>query len=264
MGRFLELSGGDLPVFLLVLFRVSGVLLTAPVLGNQALPLGLKAFLAVALSAIFLPLLGKTPAPPEPSGPAYLAAVALELGVGLLIGFAASLLFAGVQFAGHLLDQELGLLAASLFDPVTDQPVSIVGQFKILLAMVVWLLVDGHHFLVSAILESFTSVPLLGFRWSDGVALTISDTLLTDMLRMGFTIAAPALFTLFLITIAMAFMARTVPEMNIFSLGFPLRMVVGFAVVALGVSLFVEGFRGAHEGHMAAVREFMRLMGGGS
>ena len=264
MERLLDLTTGEFPAFLLVFFRMTGVFLFAPVLGNQALPLGLKGFLSLLLAFLFFPLVDRAGVTVDASGPAYLLAAAAELGVGILIGFAASLLFAGVQFAGQILDQELGLLVANVLDPMTDQPISIVGQFKALLAMTVYLLIDGHHLLVSALLESYRAVPLLGLQLWAAPALFVSDAMMRDVLRMGVQIAAPALVTLFLITIALAFMARTVPEMNIFALGFALRLGVGLGVLALGVGLFVYGFQEAHFDHTRALRELMRLLGGGS
>src|SRR5437879_2984880 len=83
--------------------------------------------------------------------------VAWELEVWLLVGFAAALLFAGVQLGGHLIDQELGILQANLLDPMLNEQISIVGQFKVLLATLVYLLINGHHLLIAALSDSFRS-----------------------------------------------------------------------------------------------------------
>jgi len=105
-------------------------------------------------------------------------------------------------------------------------------------------------------------VPMMGLRFSEGAVLHLSDTLMRDLFRMAVEIAAPALVTLFLVTIAMAFMARTAPEMNIFALSFPLRMAVGFVVIALGVGLFVAGFESRAVQHSTAVRALVGMLGG--
>src|SRR5439155_13973417 len=110
---------------------------------------------------------------------------------------------------------ELGLLSASVFDPITNEQVSIVSQFKLFLAMVIYLLIDGHHLLLRAVAESFRAVPIGWLRVGKGAATHLSDTLLRDLFRMAVQIAAPSIVTMFLITIALAFMARTIPEMNI-------------------------------------------------
>lgn len=256
----LAADGG--PVFLLVLVRIAGVMMVAPVFGSQAVPAAVKIFLSLVLALLFLPFVQGQGAA-APAGAAALAtAVAGELAVGLLIGFVAALLFAAVQFGGHLIDQELGLQQAALLDPVLNEQISILGQFKVLLATLVWLLINGHHLLITSIADSFRAVPLTGLRFTEGAALHLSDTLMRDYFRMGLGIAAPALVTLFLITIAMAFMARTAPEMNVFALSFTLRLAVGLVVIALGVGLFVSGFESRALQQSAAVRVLTGLLGG--
>jgi flagellar biosynthetic protein FliR len=262
MGAITDFAANGGPVFLLVFFRVAGVMMIAPVFGSQTVPASLKIFLSLVLALLFFPLVqGQGAAVPADAG-ALAMAVAGELAVGLLIGFAAALLFAGVQFGGHLIDQELGLQQANLLDPVLNEQISIMGQFKVMLATLVWLLINGHHLLIRSISDSFRAVPLMGLRFSEGAALHLSDTMMRDFFRMGIGIAAPALVTLFLITIAMAFMARTAPEMNVFALSFTLRLAVGIVVIALGVGLFVTGFESRALEQSAAVRVLMGLLGG--
>jgi len=262
METILDLMRNDWPVFLLVFFRVSGVMMLAPVFGSAMTPAAVKIFLSLVLSLLFFPLVGGQGAPAAMDGAVLALAVAWELAVGLLIGFAAAMLFAGVQFGGHLIDQELGLLQANLLDPMLDEQISILGQFKVLVATLVYLLINGHHLLIGAVSDSFRAVPMMGLRFSEGAVLHLSDTLMRDLFRMAVEIAAPALVTLFLVTIAMAFMARTAPEMNIFALSFPLRMAVGFVVIALGVGLFVAGFESRAVQHSSAVRALLGMLGG--
>ena len=160
MEKMLGLGSGDLPVFLLAFFRVTGVMIPAPLFGSGVVPPMVKAFLSVVLAMLFFPLVGRPSMPVDP-GLGFLAvAAAQELAVGLLIGFAAALLFAAVQAGGQLIDQELGLLSAGVFDPVTNEQVSIISQFKLFLAMVIYLLIDGHHLLLRAVGESFRAVPI--------------------------------------------------------------------------------------------------------
>jgi len=262
MDTIADLAANGGPVFLLVLFRVAGVLMVAPVFGSQTVPAAVKVFLSLLLALLFFPFV-KGQGAAVPMEPVLLVlAVAWELAVGLLIGFAAALLFAGVQFGGHLIDQELGLQQANLLDPVLNEQISIMGQFKVLLATLVWLLINGHHLLIASISDSFRAVPLMGMRFTDGVALHLSDTLMRDFFRMGIGIAAPALVTLFLITIAMAFMSRTAPEMNIFALSFTLRLAVGVVVIALGIGLFVSSFENRAVQQSDAVQVLVGLLGG--
>jgi len=262
MEQILRAVTADGPVFLLVFFRITGVLMLAPIFGSGMAPAPVKIFLSLVLAVLFFPLLQAKDAPVGLEGTALVLAVIWELAVGLLIGFASALLFAGVQFGGHLIDQELGILQANLLDPMLNEQISIVGQFKVLLATVVYLLINGHHLLIAAVSDSFRAVPLLGLKFSQGAALHLSDTLMRDVFRMGIEIAGPALVTLFLVSIAMAFMARTAPEMNIFALSFSLRIAVGLIVVALGVGLFVAGFENRAIRQSSAVQTLVGMLGG--
>jgi len=262
MEGILDGASADARLFLLILCRVSGLVLVAPVFGSAALPHPAKAFFALVLAALFLPLVRRPEVVPPPEAGALLLAAGGELAVGLLLGFAASLLFAGVQLGGQLIDQELGFLMANVLDPVTNEQVSIVAQFKLILSVVVYLLLEGHHFLLTAVRDSFDAVPLMGARLSAGAALRVSDVLAGDLFRLAVQIAAPAMATLFLVTVAMALLARAVPEMNLFLLGFPARVAVGLAVLALGVGLFAAGFRAMQEGNAEGIRTLLRGLGG--
>jgi flagellar biosynthetic protein FliR len=262
MEKIFDLTGADARLFLLVLFRISGVLLVAPVFGSATIPHPAKISFALVLAVLFFPMVGRTGLSVEPAPAAYLLAAGGELVVGLLIGFAASLLFSAVQLGGQLIDQELGIMMANVIDPVSNEQVSVVAQFKLMLSVVVYLLIDGHHFLLTAVRDSFAAVPLLGVRVSGAAAARLSDALMGDLFRMAVQIAAPAMVTLFLITVAMAFMARAVPEMNVFILGFPVRIAVGLAVLAVGVGLFVHGFRAMHAANAGAVRALLGGLGG--
>jgi len=262
MDRILNVSTSDLPVFLLAFFRVSGVMMPAPLFGSGVVPPTVKIFVSLLMAVLFFPFVGRPEAPLDPNFGLYAVAVLQELGVGLLIGFAASLLFAAVQFGGQIIDQELGIMMANILDPITNEQISIIGQFKLFLATVVYLLIDGHHFLIKAVADSFRAIPIAGLRLSDGAVTYLSDTLVRDLFRAAVQIAAPSLVTLFLVTIALAFMARTVPEMNIFVLGFTLRVAVGLVVLAIGVGVFVYGLDPMIRREDGSLRRLIGLLGG--
>src|SRR5438045_2165199 len=160
MEHLVQSAAADGPVFLLVFFRITGVMMLAPVFGSAMAPAPVKIFLSVVLSLLFFPLVQSKGAPVAIEGTVLALAVAWELAVGLLIGFASAMLFAGVQLGGHLIDQELGILQANMLDPLLNEQISIMGQFKVLLATLVYLLINGHHLLIGAVSDSFRAVPL--------------------------------------------------------------------------------------------------------
>ena len=256
------LAPADLPVFLLALCRVSGVVALAPVFGTPMAPAPLKAFLSLVLAAVFFPLVRGAGVPADAGFLDLALAGAGELAVGLAIGFAAALLFAAVQLAGQILDQELGVQQAALLDPFSDAPVAVVGQFKVFLATLVYLLLNGHLLLLAAVGESFRAVPLLGASLREGAGLHLSSALPVDLFRMAAQIAAPALVTVFLVTLALAFMARGVPELNPFGTAIPVRFAAGLLVLAVGVGIFVSVFESQALRHHDSVRRLIGLLGG--
>jgi flagellar biosynthesis protein FliR len=261
MDGFGDLTRADLPLFLLALMRVSGMVFLAPVFGSPSHPPQVRALLSLLLALLFFPSIRGAGLAAPPDLWTLLLAAGGELAVGMAIGFASALLFAGVQFAGQIVDQELGIQQANLLDPFSGETISVVGQFKVFLATLVFLLIDGHHFLLQAVGDSFRTVPPLGFAPSAAAATALSDTMIADLFRMAVQIAAPTLVTLFLVTVALAFMARTVPELNIFILGFALRAGVGLGVVALGVGIFVSEFADRALRHAQTVTSVVRMLG---
>jgi flagellar biosynthetic protein FliR len=261
MDRILELGRAEAPFFALTFFRASGLVLPAPVLGSAALPAPLKGFLALALAAVFFPWVARPSTPPAGAFP-FLLAAAGEFAVGALVGFAAWILFAAVRSAGRLLDQELGISAAAVLDPLTPDASSILAGFKVLLAAVLYLLIDGHHLLIAALADSFRAVPLPAAAPSEATLAHAARTLPADLFRMAVQIAAPAWTAAFLVTIAAAFAARAVPDLNAFALTFALRILVGILVLAAGVGFFAENFRALHEAHAASVRRLVGRWGG--
>ncbi len=257
-----QFSTNDLQLFTLAWFRITGLMFVSPIFGSDTVPPRVKVLFSFVFAIIMFPLVPREGITVEPNFLLYIVWIFLELGVGMLLGFAATLLFAAVQFGGQLVDQEMGLAMANVIDPISNAQISIVGQFKVFLATLVYLLIDGHHFLLSAISQSFTVIPLLGLQYGEPVATLLTDTMMRDVFEIAIKVAAPSLVTLSLITIAMAFMARTVPEMNIFIVGFALRLAVGFLILVVGVSAFVHGFQRWSADHDFYLLTLMQMLGG--
>ncbi len=251
----------DLPHFLLVLARIGGAVAVAPVFGSRALPMGLRAAVAIALTVAFFPIVPRGVAP---SGAALVPAAASEAAVGLAMGFTASLVFAAIQSAGAILDQELGLSLATAFDPSTGEPVALVAQFKVVLAGAAYLLVDGHHLLLSALADSYRAVPMSGLSPDVSGAGALVATVGVALFAAAVKVAAPALVAVFAVTLGSAFLARAVPEANAFVGALPLRLVAGLAVLALGVGAAVSGFAASVRDGDDVVRSVAAWMGGRS
>jgi flagellar biosynthetic protein FliR len=255
-----NLTSADVQHFLLAFFRITGIVMVAPVFGSDQVPPQVRVWLSAILAGLFWPLVDRTGAVVASNLGLFLEAVVLELGAGLMIGMAARMLFVAVMFGGQLIGQELGLTMANVIDPITQEQVSVLSQMKLVLGTLVYLAIDGHHFLIRATAESFRAIPLMGMTLSGDAARLSVITLMQEALETGARIAAPAMAALLLTSVVLAIMARAVPEMNIFVIGFALRLIFGLAIVALAIPVFQYVFEQAYAEHERGVISVLRAL----
>ena len=165
---FFEMYAAQFVQFLLVFSRVTGTLASAPIFGSRVIPTIARIGLAVLLSLCVFPM---TTLPPDRQPSSLLVLfwwVLIELIYGLTAGYVASLFFNSVQMAGQLIDMQIGFGIVNVFDPQFGQQVPLIGNFKYLMAISVFLALQGHHILIGALADNFRSVPL-------GVQIYLSD-----------------------------------------------------------------------------------------
>ena len=235
-----------LPAWLLVLFRLSGILVMAPMLGARAIPAQIRVLWAVGLSFCVYPMLLSVGRPAaELIAPILdrglslwmmVPAVATELLIGLIIGYGASLPMMGMQVSGRIVDQQLGMALGGVFNPEIDEQSGVLGHFYFLLALAIFIILGGHRAMLHALVGSFDTIPLGGFR-PDLSLLDLLVGLLGSMFEIAIRVAAPLLCLIFLETLAMGFIIRTVPQINILSIGFPLRIIIGVALLVGSIGI---------------------------
>jgi len=256
----LELFLGRLDLFLLLFSRWTGLLATAPVFSHRLIPVQVRVALAVVFSLIALPLFAGEPALAFPGGLAL--AVIRELLTGMLVGFVASLLFSAIAFAGELLDIDLGFAVVNVLDPLSSQPVPMLGSLLQILALLFYLGVDGHHSLLLALLESYQAVPIAGL--SPGPDFTQHLVRAAgEIFRAGFLLASPVLAALFLATVALALVGRAVPQMNLFIVGLPAKTGAGLLLLALLIPVYTTAFAGLFDQIHRQVLDSLPLMAPG-
>ncbi|HHY93641.1 MAG TPA: flagellar type III secretion system protein FliR [Firmicutes bacterium] len=235
---------GSIPVLLLILMRLTGVFLAAPFWSSRMFPFPVKASLCLFLAVAVLPTVRVGPESLEVV--ALILAAVRELAWGALAGFAASLCFAAVQLAGYYLDFELGLGIANVIDPTFGAPVPVAGTFLYLLALVAFLSVDGHHLILAALIRSFQVIPpgsaVLAARGGQGLVAEAGS-----MFLLGAQLAAPLVIPMFLANVALGLVSRTVPQMNVFVVGLPLKSWVGILFLAMALPFYVAAFGGLQE-----------------
>lgn len=215
--------------YILILFRVGGLMIFAPLLGSALFAARIKVAAAAVISLALIPVI--TPQMPETLNLAFiLKAAAGETAVGLVLGYAANVIFVGVQLAGMQIGQQMGIGIASIFNPLLESQTSLIAQFYNLFAIFIYLAIGGHHLLLSALVDSFQTLPA-GWMVLSGGMLDMLISLFAHLFGIAFAVSAPVILALFLTTVAMGFVARTVPQMNILIVGFPVRALLALVVM---------------------------------
>jgi flagellar biosynthetic protein FliR len=228
----------QLGFFLLIFARISGIFTSAPIFGSRNVPLIIKAGLSLILSYILLPLLIQ----PNLNIPDillfYVVTVIGEFLIGLTMGFACSFIFYGIQMAGALLDTQIGFGIVNVFDPQFGQQVPLVGNFKYILAIMIFLTSNSHHLFLAAMVYSFKTIPVTHGLFRPELAEIIVDMVVTIFI-IALKISLPVLVALLLTDIALGILARTMPQMNIFVVGLPGKIIVGIFVLSLALPVYL-------------------------
>lgn len=220
-----------LPV-LLVFSRLGGLFLMAPVLGGQSIPVRVRVLLALALTLVVYPMVSQTtPLPLEPDMVSLIGIMATELLIGLSIGALATLPLLAVQAGGHFIGQQMALGIASVFDPATNADSGLIGQTLTFLLMTSFLAMGGLEIMLGGVIRSLELVPL-GAVTLDVIPLDLFVGLMSASFSVAVRVSAPVVCIIFVETLATGMIMKTVPQLNILSFGFPVKILAGLGMLA--------------------------------
>lgn len=248
--------------FLLVFVRIASFIVSAPVFSGRQIPWPYKVGLSAALSIICTSMV-KNPVE-EVALWTILILILKEFLVGIVLGMVAHIMFYAVQFAGSLMDIQIGFLMANLFDPTFGTNTQLTGQLQNILAILVLFTTDAHHLLIQGILSSFDWVLLEAFvpAWSDGRISTLILLGIGQMFMLGFMMAAPITGTLFVVDVAIGILARTVPQMNVFVVAPPIKILIHFALYIFVLPGFFYLLNVLFETMFDLMASILKIMGG--
>ena len=254
----MEIYVSQFVVFLLLFVRITALVVTAPVLGYQAVPVQVKVSLGLFLALVFYPLVS-VHAPAVDTRLIPLVVVALkEVCVGLLLGFALSLVLEGARFAGDVVSYSMGMSMANVIDPENSQNVSVISEFFYLITTLLFLLLNGHHFVIEALRLSYTAVPIGGLTFN--LLLGQGVVKLTGFVFLiAIKLAAPIVVALFLVDVGLGVLARVVPQMNVFMVSFPLKIAVGLMMLMTTGPMMIYVFKKLLVGFEGDVMTLVRL-----
>ncbi len=253
---------GQLNIFLLVLARVTGMLGATPFFASRSIPAQVKAAFALILTFALFPVAGAavgakagaadgaaagaaigltggmTQGIPLSDTYGFVAAVAGEVVVGFAFGVLVSMAFAIFQVAGEMIDIPIGFSLVNVMDPLAGQAQPIIARFFYVIALLVFLAIDGHLYLIEALARSFQMVPPGSFQWWPKTAEVLVKYLTASFL-LAVKVALPVVGALLVTDVAFGLVARAVPQINVFIVGFPAKILVGLVFLALMLPLII-------------------------
>lgn len=255
-----EFDPKDVVAFVLVLMRAAGIFLTAPVFSSRNIPVMVKASWILLVAFLVFPLVDFRALALPSSGIPLALAVVRELLIGFSVGLGATLIFTGIQLAGQIIDIQMGLGMVNIIDPMTNIQVSAMGQFYFMVATLVFLAANGHYYLLTGVVDSFNLIPLGQAHFSAALGTEMMN-LFAQVFFIAFRVGAPVIGALFITNMALGVVARTVPQMNVFIVGMPLNLAVGFLITVVSMSFFtfvLEGMFRGMKGDLAILLQAMR------
>lgn len=249
------------PAYMLVLCRISSFIVVAPVFSSRSLPVSFKAGISVFIALLVLLSVGFDH--PVPTDATYIVAILKEIMAGLVIGYTASLFFSLIQTAGSLIDMQIGLGMANILDPISGVSAPLFGNLKFMLMMLVFLSMNGHHYLLGAIMNSYKWLPLDNTlfhtvyegRMTEFLVRTFADTFM-----LALQISAPLVVAMFITDIGLGLLARTAPQYNVFVIGVPIKLIIGLALLTLLMPGFSTLFQIVFDRMFGALEKMFVIM----
>lgn len=249
-----------LEFFLLILVRISGFMVAAPIFSLRNIPMRVKLILAIAVAIIVFNTVPYREIEYSTTID-YAFVVILEMVAGLIMGFMANVSYYILSFAGQIIDQEIGFSMVNQFDPITSAQVTVTGNFYTYSVMLMVMITNMHHYLIRAIADSFQVLPV-GSISLDFTLYEVMKRFVVDYFVIGFRIVLPIFASLLVVNTILAILARVAPQMNMFVIGLQLKVFVGLVVLVLMVMMITGVADLIFQEMMSMIRETIPYLGG--
>lgn len=223
-------------IFLMILIRMTGLFLITPIFSRNNIPNVLKIGFSFFCSIILIAVLDIEKLELVPFE--LIVFSIKELLVGLMLGFISYLFFTSLYLAGQIIDMQVGFGMVNVFDPQNNIQVPIMGTYYYIISILIFLTIDGHHILLDALIQSYEYIPIGHFKFANDTINQLIKILSTTFI-IGVKISAPVLASIFLADVLLGILAKTMPQMNVFIVGMPFKILVGIATIIITLPLFI-------------------------
>lgn len=229
------ISGAELTAligsWLWPMFRISGMVLAAPIFSSRNVPMRIRLMLVISITAVVAPMLPAVPVV-DVFSPLSVLIIAQQLLIGIIMGFVIQMVFAAVIVAGQTLSMQIGLGFSLMVDPQNGAQTPVVSQFYVLMVTLVYLALNGHLVLIQVLVDSFTTMPV-GVEGLSANSYWQVIVWSSHIFSGGVAIVLPAMASILVVNFAFGIMTRAAPQLNIFAIGFPITMMLGFALILI-------------------------------
>ncbi|HMN22865.1 MAG: flagellar biosynthetic protein FliR [Ignavibacteriaceae bacterium] len=251
----------DFIIVILIFIRISTALISSPIFGSKIVPTIPKLFLSIVLAYIVYLTIDKNAITSVPTGYMIVILSIKEAITGLVIGFMLQFVFWGVSYAGTLIGFDMGLTMAEVFNPSSDVNNNIVGEFLYYGALMIFFIINGHHYIISSLKFSFSVIPLGKFTLTKPV-YDLIVIYSSSIFIIAVKIASPIMVSFFLIHIAEGIVARIIPQMQVFFVTQPLKIGIGLLMLAAITPLYlyiIKNLLQDYEGKLYSLIEAMGI-----
>lgn len=242
-----------------IVVRIFGVMVAAPVFSAQQVPKLARVLLGVGIGVLMAPAIPIRPGGVWVGVTGYTIGLVSELLWGIALGLGVSLLLEAARLAGEMLDLQMGFRVASLFDPISGSQLGIFSHIYYLVALLMFLQLNGHHWLLMGLGRSFLICPA-GSLSCDPQLTEIFLDLVKTIFHFGIRLAAPVLLAVFLADLAFGLVSRMVPQMNVFIVGIPAKIAVGLLAMIASTPLLAGLFSSLLSDFKAYIEAVLRTL----
>ncbi len=225
----------DLEYFLLVFTRISTFMFVAPFFSMSNTPRRLRAGFSIIMSVLLFSVLTDHSVPEYSSVIGYSFIVLREAITGIMIGLGANMCMSIVHMAGKVADMEVGLSMVQMFDPLTREGTGFMGSFYQYILILIMMVTNMHYYFLRAIVETFSIIPIGGAKFSSDKIMTVMIQFLTDFITISFRLCLPIVAAMLLLNAILGVLAKTAPQVNMFSVGIQIKVLVGLSILFLTI-----------------------------
>ncbi|HEY9059840.1 MAG TPA: flagellar biosynthetic protein FliR [Pseudobacteroides sp.] len=225
-------------MFILVFVRMTGLFVIAPIFGRRNIPVYLKVGLALITALLLMNAVKMNPVDYGNNIYSYTMLIFKEFIVGIILGYIANVIFDAILMAGQLIDMQVGFGMVNVLDPISNIQIPISSNFYYMISMMVLMASNGHHVIMKGLFESYRFIPAGEVAFN---TILLNDVLasFSKMFLIGFKISAPIIAAILVTDIALGIISKSIPQLNVFIVGMPAKIILGVLVMVLTIPAFI-------------------------